>query len=433
MAAANPHVAVIGAGWAGMAAAVELAQGGARVTVFESAKRLGGRARTVELDGLGVDNGQHILLGAYRDTLALIARVNHRWTEHLLRQPLALAMYPGFLLRTPRLPAPWHLAIGLLGARGLTLGDRLRAVRFLAALRRLHFRLPHDRPVSALLAEHRQGERLARFLWHPLCLAALNTSPEEASAQVFLNVLRDSFTRGRADSDLLLPCVDLSALFPEPAAAFIEGHGGTVRRSSRVSRIAPQDGAWTIEANGETHRFSHVVCAAPPQRAADLLAPLPAMQADRERIRALRYEPIHTVYLQYPAATRLPRPMLGLTQGMGQWVFDRGQLGGPAGLLAVVISAGGPHEALDHDALARQLGLQLRAALGLDAAPLWHRVIAEKRATFACTPHLDRPASRTALPGLYLAGDYVAGDYPGTIEGAVRTGVQCARLIMESQ
>jgi len=427
------EVAVIGAGWAGMAAAARLAEGGARVTVFESAKQLGGRARTVQLDGIEVDNGQHILLGAYRDALALIDTVNPHGAKQLLRRPLALAMRPGFLLRTPHLPAPWHLAVGLLTAQGLSVGDRLRVIGFLGAIRRLDFRLPQDMALSTLLARHRQDERLNRFLWHPLCLAALNTPPERASAQVFLNVLRDSFTRARADSDVLLPRVNLSALFPEPAAAFVAEHGGTVRRGSRVAAIAAEPGGFTLRVDDEARRFSHVVCAAPPQRAAELIAPLPAMQATAEVVRALRHEPIHTVYLRYPAETRLAEPMLGLAHGLGQWVFDRGQLGGPAGLLAVVISAHGAHEALDHAALAREVASQLRAILGLKAAPLWQRVIAERRATFACTPDLNRPAWRTPLPGLYLAGDYVAGDYPATIEGAVRSGVQCARHILESQ
>jgi squalene-associated FAD-dependent desaturase len=429
----EPDVAVIGAGWAGMAAAVTLAAGGARVCVFESAKQLGGRARSVEVNGLQLDNGQHILLGAYSQTLALISSVNARHGEQLLRQPLALAVHPGFLLRTPQLPAPVHLAAALVTARGLSVGDRIGAVRFLARMRRRGFRLPQDRPLSALLAEHRQSERLNRFLWHPLCLAALNTPPHEASAQVFLNVMRDAFTRGRADSDLLLPRADLSALFPEPAAAYVEQRGGTVRRGRRASRIAQEDGAWIVEVDGETKRFDALVCAVPPQRAADLLAGLRGLQATCARIRALRYEPIYTVYLQYPATTRLPGPMLGLAEGPGQWVFDRGQLGGPGGLLAVVISAAGPHQALEHTALAEQVAAQLRALLDLQARPLWQQVIAEKRATFACVPNLDRPDAQTPLPGLYLAGDYVAGDYPATIEGAARSGVQCARHILESR
>lgn len=430
-------VAILGGGWAGMAAAVTLAQNGIRASVFESAKTLGGRARTVELDGIGVDNGQHILLGAYRATLALIAAVNPSAAAQLLRLPLALTLPPEFELRTPRLPAPWHLVAGLLSAHGLGLRDRLRAMQLLAALRRLDFRLPRDMTVSELLARHRQTENLERFLWHPLCLAALNTPPEQASAQVFLNVLRDSFSQARADSDLMLPRVNLSQLFPEPAAAFVERRGGAVCTNSRVTGLARDDDGWMVAVGDETQRFSHVICATPPQRCAELIEPLPGMQAVADALRALHYQPIYTVYLQYPPATRLSAPMLGLGRGLGQWVFDRGQLGGLPGLLAVVISAGGAHEALDHADLAREIAEQLAASLNLATRPAWHQVIAEKRATFSCTPALARPASTTPLAGLYLAGDYVAGDavtanYPGTIEGAARSGVQCARLILES-
>ena len=430
---ANARIAIIGGGWAGMAAAVSLAREGRPVTVFESAKTLGGRARTVEFDEGVADNGQHILLGAYRETLALIGLVNDRAAEHLLRQPLALVMPPEFALSTPHLPAPWHLAVGLIAAKGLGIGDRLRAMSLLAALRRLNFTLPQDMPLSELLDRHRQSERLNRFLWHPLCFAALNTPPNEASAQIFLNVLRDSFTQQRADSDAILPRANLTQLFPEPAATFVERHGGHVRTGARVKSLAPQGDSWSVALDHEAQSFTHVICAVSPQRTADLIEALPPMQAIAENIRSLRHQPIYTVYLQYPAGTRLSRPMLGLSHGLGQWVFDRGQLGGPAGLLAIVISASGTHEQLEHADLARTIAAQLASALTLTAAPLWHQVIAEKRATFACTPHLRRPHSRTPMAKLYLAGDYVAGDYPATIEGAVRSGVQCARYIMESQ
>ncbi len=134
------RVAVIGAGWAGLAAAVRLAEGGVPVTVFEAARQAGGRARTVELDGIELDNGQHILLGAYRETLALLARVNPAWQAQLLRLPLLLRVEPDFRLRAVRLPAPWHLAAALLGARGLGWGERARALAFVAALRRRHHR-----------------------------------------------------------------------------------------------------------------------------------------------------------------------------------------------------------------------------------------------------------------------------------------------------
>ncbi|TRZ65645.1 MAG: FAD-dependent oxidoreductase, partial [Rhodocyclaceae bacterium] len=200
-------VAIIGAGYAGMAAATELATHGISVTVFESSRVLGGRARAIETTGTTVDNGQHILIGAYRESLRLMRQVGADPQRLLLRLPLTLA-YPGQLrVATPRLPAPLHLALGLLGARGLSWSDKLAAIRFMRALKHQDFRLPDQRQdcsVSALLDTHRQPDRLRTYLWEPLCVAALNTPADAASAQVFLNVLRDSLAAERSASDLLL-------------------------------------------------------------------------------------------------------------------------------------------------------------------------------------------------------------------------------------
>jgi squalene-associated FAD-dependent desaturase len=427
-------VAVLGAGWAGLAAAVELAHHGMTVTVFESAPQAGGRARAVKLRGIALDNGQHILLGAYRQTLALMARVNPRWREGLLRLPLTLRVEPGVRLAAPRLPAPWHLAAALLRAQGLAWRDRLAALRLFASLRRHRFQLDEDTSVAHFLAARRQTERLARFLWHPLCLAALNTPPEIASAQVFVNVLHDALARSRTDSDLLLPRVNLSALFPQPAAAYLLRRGGSLLLGQRVESLARTEGGWRVETRQGSATFPQVICALPPKAAARLLSPLPGMEAVAREISGLAPQPIHTVYLRYGARLRLPAPMLGLARGPGQWVFDRQSLTGEAGLLAVVISAEGPHDTWDHARLAQTVARQLTEQLGLPQ-PEWTGVIGEKQATFSCTPGLSRPGSQTPLPGLLLAGDYVAAaegerDYPATIEGAVRSGVQCARHIL---
>lgn len=434
--ACTKRVAVIGAGWAGLAAAVELAAAGVATTVFEAARAAGGRARSVKLGGLELDNGQHILLGAYRHTLALLSRINPSWRAALFRLPLALRLEPGFLLRAARLPAPWHMLFGLLNARGLCWSDRLAAARFLAAMRRRGFRLTTDVPVTTLLARHGQTEAAGRLLWKPLCLAALNTPPEEASARIFLHVLRDAFTRARQDSELLLPRAGLSGLFVEPAMGFLRRHGAVVRLSSPVRALRPTNQGWEVFTDHEVASCTHVICALPPWRAAALLAALPKLQDTVARLGSLVYQPIRTLYLSYGPAVHLPLPMVGLVHGPAQWVFDRGALGGPAGLLAVVISARGPHEAMDRHALEEAVFRQLHESLGLPPRPGWAGMIAERRATFSCRPGLARAGMTTPLPGLLLAGDHVAApvpedDYPATIEGAVRSGVQCARLILE--
>ncbi|MGH6629036.1 MAG: NAD(P)-binding protein, partial [Burkholderiales bacterium] len=222
---ARPRVAGVGGGYAGMAAATELARRDIPVTVFETARTLGGRARRVEINGMPLDNGLHILIGAYRETLRLI-ELTRRPQEALglVRLPLELVVHPHFRLRAPRLPAPLHLAAALICARGLDLAGRLKAAAFMAAMRRQSFRLGTDTSVEHLLASYRQPTAVTRYLWNPLCISALNTQPHEASAQIFLNVLRDSFNGALADSDLLLPAVDFSALFPERAAAFLTLH-----------------------------------------------------------------------------------------------------------------------------------------------------------------------------------------------------------------
>ena len=424
------NVAVIGAGWAGMATAVTLAQAKIPVTVFEAARHLGGRARTVEIEGMSLDNGQHILIGAYRETLRLMRAVGADPDKLLLRLPLAIE-YPGkFRLRAPRLPAPLHTAAALLSVVGLSWRERAAATRFMAAIRRNAYRIAADMPVAALLERHGQGGALARYLWEPLCVSALNTPPDTASAQVFLNVLRGALDGARANSDFLVPRADLGKLFPEPAAAFVRANGGSVRLGAPVRTLDRGRDGFTLDADAE--RYSHVVVAAGPHQVDGLLDRFDELAPARDALAAFAYEPIYTCYLQYPQDIRMPQPMTGFDGGCVQWIFDRGRLSGTAGLLAAVISARGAHQNESQGALASAIHGELAAFLPDLPPPLWSRVIAEKRATFSCRPGTARPANRTAVDGLYLAGDYTAGDYPATLESAVRSGAAAARLVRES-
>ena len=421
-------VAVIGAGYAGMAAAAELAAAGRQVTVFEASRTLGGRARAVELEGLTVDNGAHIFVGAYRETLRLMALVGANTDKLLRRVPLHLE-YPGELLvAAPRLPAPLHLAWALLGARGLSWPEKFAAIRFMQGLKRSGFRLPQDISAAAHFAAQRQPERLVRYLWEPLCVAALNTPIERASMQVFANVLRDSLAAGRAASDFLLPTVDFSRLLPEPAAAFVAAHGGAVRRETRIGAITHGSDGFILDNHGS---FDEVIIAVAPQHLPKLVAGLPELAGSVEQVSRFEWEPIVGAYLAYPESVRLPFAMVGVATGTAQWLFDRGRIYGQPGLISAVISAHGSHEAMDNDTLAAAIHAEVARILPGIEAPRWSRIIAEKRATFACTPGISRPPTATPLPGLVLAGDYVAGDYPATIEGAVRSGVNAARELLQ--
>lgn len=399
------RVAVVGAGYAGMAAAVTLAARGALVTVLESGPVPGGRARRVTTQGHTLDNGQHILIGAYA-TLFGLMRIVGVAADAVLRMPLELRYADGFRFNALYLPAPFGLLGGLLLARGLPWRERVGAVRFMRALRRTGFRLREDCSVSALLERHGQAGRIGHYLWEPLCVSALNTLPASASANVFLAALRDTLGGEAEASDLILPRVDLSRLFPEPAMAWLESKGADVRCESTVRDLG------RLRSEHEA-----VIVAVGPHQLKTLLP---------EHAPEYEYQPITTCYLQYDARTRLPFPMLGLADGLVQWVFDRGRLTGEKGLLAAVISAQGDHQQMAQDELARACHLELAAALKHLPEPQWSRVIAEKRATIAVTPGLRRPAIETPHPGVFLAGDYTDPEYPPTLEAAARSGVRAA-------
>ena len=414
-----------------MAAAVELAERGVPVTVFESARILGGRARRVEVNGVALDNGLHILIGAYREALRLIAKVSGAPDAGLLRQPLDLHVLGEFRLRAPALPAPLHLAAGLLRAQGLSLGERVRAARFMTQLRAARFTLDRDSTVAELLARFHQTGAAARHLWESLCTSALNTPPQRASAQVFLNVLRDTLDGQREDSELLLPIVNFSAMFPEPAAAYVERNGGRVLTGTPVSWVVADGAQLVVQTSAGAQTFSQVVCALPPYRVPEVLARLPEIAPAVQAAGRLSYEPIYSLFLQYPGTVQLPQPMFGIDGGLAQWIFDRGALCGQHGLIGVVISASGKHQELEQQTLANAVHRELRAHFPKLPEPLWAQVIAEKRATFSCVVGVQRPGNRTPMRNLYLAGDYTASDYPATLESAVRSGVACARMILQ--
>jgi len=425
------EVAIVGGGYAGMTAAVALARRGVRVCVYEAARQLGGRARAVVRNGHKLDNGQHVLIGAYRETLALIAAVG-TGPEALMRLPLQWTVTPDFSLRAARLPAPWHLAVGLLRAAGMSPAARAACLRFVAWARRKRFQLADDLPVAELLGRQGQHAAAIRYLWEPLCVATLNTPLAEASAQVFLNVLRDGLAAQRAASDLILPRVDLGALFPEPAAEYVRGRAGRVRLGATVTRIEPQRGGFCVHAAGDSFRHRCVIVATQPARVPDLLGHIGQLADDLAPIAALTYRPIVTVYLQYAASPARRAPMLGMSGGAAQWLFDRGAICGQEGLLAAVISARSRNGSSTHEDLARQVQDEIGALHPDLGRPQWHQVIEEKRATFACTPGMMRAGVRTRLPGLFSCGDYTEPEYPATIEAAVRSGLEGAHAAIQA-
>jgi squalene-associated FAD-dependent desaturase len=419
--AKNKRVAVIGAGWAGLAAAVQALDLGHRVALYEMAAHGGGRARSVAVPhGAELDNGQHIVIGAYSESLRLMRLVGQDPERVFDRRPLELVYPDGSGLRMPRGPARVMFAWAVLRARGWSWSDRWALLSQALAWQRAGMRNPGVDTVEQLCVA--LPARVRADLIDPLCIAALNTPASQASATVFLRVLNDALFTTPGGSDLLLPRTGLSALFPAPALKWLDAKGAARNLAHRVQSLRRTDGRWQVD--GEP--FDAVILACSAVEAARLAAPFNAEWALQAA--ALTYEPIGTVYLRR-GAQALPRPMVSLRSTPAQpaqFAFDLGLLGQHAGVVAFVVS--GARVWIERGVAAMTQAVQMQAADALPqsfaAAPsaVLHTTM-ERRATFACTPHLLRPAMVVA-DGLLAAGDYVEGPYPATLEGSVRAAVR---------
>jgi squalene-associated FAD-dependent desaturase len=426
----EPDVVVVGGGFAGLSAATSLAARGARVLVLEARPSLGGRASSFTDPGTGepVDNGQHIVAGAYYETFEFLDRIGVADAVHM--QPaltLDIIDDAGAVSRLacPRLPAPLNLLVGLWRWRAIRLPDRLAALRM--AIRGV----PRpDETVRAWLIRIGQTPRLIALLWEPLAVAALNQSIDTAAASSFATVI-DRILARRAASSLGLAAAPLTDLYAVPARAFVEARGGTVR-TGRAAVI----GAWpaaSLSVRSGDHEIwpRAVICAVPwfGLRAAFWPEP-PPLAAVFDAADKTPASPIVTVNLWFDRPV-MDTTFMGLPGRTMQWVFDKGRVfGGTASHLSLVSSgaesvAGKSNEELTALALA-----ELKSACpGVREAVLRRSVVVrERKATFSVAPGVPpRPGVRTAIPGLYLAGDWIGNDLPATIEGAVTSGHAAAR------
>jgi squalene-associated FAD-dependent desaturase len=436
------HLTIVGAGWAGLAAAVSAIEQGWQVELFEAATIAGGRARSLgaqpnshtasHAEAMPLDNGQHILIGAYSDTLALMRKVGVKPEDVLRRLPLDLRFADDSGLSLPDWPAPLNVLAGIARARGWTLRDKALLLAACAQWQWAGFTCEAHWTVADLCTQSRLPARVMQTLIEPLCLSALNTPISRASAAVFLRVLHDALLSGAGSSDLLVPRVDLGALLPAPALRWLKAHGAKLHVGHRVTTAA----LTTLHADcANASEQRDMVLACPPWEAARLAAEINPAWA--QAATALKHEAIATVYLicTDPSFKGLARPMVALRSdgetadtsklaieggamaaGPAQFIFDRGALTQQHGLLACVVSA----SVGTRESLAAQVLQQVQQQLGLAHLSVVQTVV-EKRATLACTPNLQRPSAFIA-PQLWACGDYVAGPYPSTLEGAVRSG-----------
>ena len=417
------QLTIVGAGWAGLSAAVAATQAGWQVQLHEAAHHAGGRARSVPVrHGItGLDNGQHILIGAYHNTLALMRNVDVDVDNAFHRIPLDLRGPQGHGLHLPDWPPPWNVLASIATARGWAGSDKLSLLKACVRWKLAGFRCPIEWTVAQLCEASQLSPRIRSELIDPLCLSALNTHPFRACANMFLRVLHDALFTGRSASDMLLPRLDLNALLVAPCLAWLKQHGAIVHLGSRLDEAAL------------VQRTNPVLLACAAWDAAKLTttyAPAWSKQADE-----LIHEPIATVYLR---AAQLPshlRPIIALPHAQdapestpAQFVFNRQNLLGQAGLLAAVVSS---YEGDDTQTLGRRVCEQVQNALSLDRLQLVQTIV-EKRATLRLSPKLQRPTAHIA-GNWWACSDYVAGPYPSTLEGAVRCGQNVVAELTQSQ
>jgi squalene-associated FAD-dependent desaturase len=433
---------VIGAGCAGLSAAVRLGRGGARVLVLEARARLGGRATAFpdRETGETVDNGQHVLLGCYVDTLAFLADVDA--LDHVRVYPqLAVTMIDragkASRLSCPPLPSPLHVVAGVLEWTALPWRDRVSVLSMSRAIKNARRQLAGGRGVIAAspgetvenwLIRNGQSARLREMLWEPLALAALNQPPAVAAAPPFARVLAEMFGSANG-AGLVLPTRPLDAMYAEPARRFIEAHGGTVLTAA-TAKLSVTPDALVVTSTGQRWTAPVVISAVPWFALADLFDQVPAPLADVvDRAKRTAACPVVTVNLWFERRV-IDEPFVGLPGRNMQWVFDKREVFGETASHLSLVSSGA-------DRMLQLTNAELIALAHrelIEAMPAIREVrltratvVREPRATFSLAPGQPaRPSVETGVRGFFLAGDWIDTGLPATIESAVRSGHRAA-------
>jgi squalene-associated FAD-dependent desaturase len=436
---------VVGAGFAGLSAAVRLTQHGARVLVLEARARLGGRATAFADRETGelVDNGQHVLLGCYTETLAFLREIGA--SGHVRVEPrLSVTMIDRAgrrsLLECPALPPPLHLLAGIVEWEALTWRDRLSALQMAGPIKQARRALKPGastiaaspgETVEAWLVRNGQTPRIRELLWEPLALAALNQPVDQAAAPPFARVLAEMFGSDAKAAAIVLPAKPLHLMYAEPAREYVESRGGSVLLGASAT-ITLGNGvvsAFEVQALNERWRPDVIVSAVPWFALRELFAGDTATLAGvLDRAGRMTSSPIVTVNLWFDrdVLADIQAPFVGLPGRSMQWVFDkRAVFGGDASHLSLVSSGASPIVALTNEELIARAHNELLEALPLVRSAVLVRstVVREPRATFSLAPGQPaRPQVITPVRGLYLAGDWIDTGLPGTIESAVRAG-----------
>ncbi len=430
-------VIIIGGGFAGLSAAVELSSAGFRVTLIEQRRFLGGRAYSFydKNSGLELDNGQHILMGCYENTFKFLEKIgviNKLCFQKNLCVDFLDTTGNACRLNCLPLPAPLHILSGILRFKAINLSERIRMLNMAkGVIFGNTTNSSHDLTITEWLKRLGQGEKARETLWDIITLATMNEHPDKSSAAIFRNVMKKAFFSHRRNSRIVLPVVPLSSLFAEAAEIYINKNCGSIEKGIAVSELLTGNNSVSGVKlkDGRVFRGDYYISAVPYYSVQRLFA---------GTVPELQPSPITSIHLLFNKPLT-EHTFVALLNSPIQWVFNKEKIFRDTsyrGLLSLVIS--GAHEYIDvpSEKLVEMALRELRKVFpGTSTARLLHsKVIKERHATFSPQPGVDkfRPSQKTSIKNLFLAGDWTDTGLPATIEGAVLSGHKCAKAIVSN-
>lgn len=430
-----PTSIIVGAGWAGLTCAYELSKAGHFVQIIEAAPQIGGRARGIRFNEHALDNGQHLVIGAYKTLRSILRELNLQESELFKIMPMQLIVHSTKTLRLKlaKLPVPLNFGIGLLLARQIPWRDKLHIIKFISELQKIDYHLRHDCSVLECLKNYHQSSLVIEHLWEPIAVAAMTTSINVASAQVFINILKELLQESNA-SDWYFPTVDLSKLLPDHLVNNLQQNNGRIIFNQSVNNLTLEnDQCISIASKKYSWSADNIVLATTPWQTHELCKPHSNLQALQHTLSQFRYEPITTVYLIFDQPVGLHYPMFGLINSSCHWIFDRAFSNQP-NILSAVITGKKALDLTDKITLQQTVLSDLHKQIPQLPNPIACKIIREKRAAFSCDVATQsiRPRPRTSIRNLWLTGDYIQTGLPATLEGALLSGKQTAREIIIS-
>lgn len=416
-------VIVIGGGFAGLSAAVHLTKAGHKVTLLEASKKLGGRAYSLidkETNTI-IDNGQHIIMGCYKDTLEffeIIGATKNLIFQKKLKVNFLKEVFNLFPLEAGNMPYPFNLLQGLLKYKAISFKDRLKLLSFFLKIYTYNDERLKKLTVHQWLLLERQNEKIRNAFWNILCVGALNTSPEKASAKIFSDVLKEIFLKGNNAATIILPKEGLTEAYCNHSKEYIEKNGGEVIFQEPVTglKIKNEKLKEVVTANKTITEFDFAVAAIPHYALKKLIELPKHEEIDYE------YSAILTFHF-WLKSNPLENTFYGLIDSPVHWIFNR-----DTHITLVISDANHLIEKSKEELLKIAVG-EIEKFTSIKKEDITsHKIIKEKRSTFIPSNKITdkRPSSKTEIENLFFAGDWTDTGLPATIEGAVRSGKMAA-------